>query len=70
MSLVNNPTLKKYSIRGQVFSVYKVVQWKDGCVFKTKNLGFVVARSGQSPVTTEGVLSSVDTKYTRLWEGM
>jgi hypothetical protein len=60
-----NPTTKKYSPRGMLREVYLVTEFRDGCVYKTKSIGFVVASSyAPNPCVKhpEGILSSISTK--------
>lgn len=38
------PTIKasKYRVYSQVREVHKVIQWKEGCVFRTRSMGMIV----------------------------
>tara|TARA_Y100000310_G_scaffold283081_1_gene304806 strand:- start:50 stop:292 length:243 start_codon:yes stop_codon:yes gene_type:complete len=40
----NNPTLRKYALHGLVRDVYRVMDWKDGCAWKMKPLGYIVTK--------------------------
>ena len=58
-----NKTTKKYNLRGQLMEVFLITEFKDGCVYKTESIGFVVCSHYQSCVdTNKAVLSSIGTK--------
>jgi len=66
---MNLTELKKcnFRVRMNIRGVYKIIQWKEGCVYKTKSIGFIVCKSDYQFLSSETTyqLSSVSTKITR-----
>lgn len=66
MSVPVNSTTLKYNVRGQLKQVHIVTEWRDGCVYRTKSLGLVVASTYQPCVQASaamvGPISTADTR--------
>jgi len=45
--------------------VYEIVEWRDGCVFKTKSIGFIHNDDAHKFSKDKYILSSLSTKLTR-----
>ena len=60
-----NQTSKRYLVRGQLREVYVVTEWKGGCIYRTKRLGFVVCDSSHECVRGNGLLTSPSTRFSR-----
>lgn len=41
-------SIRPYLHKGQVREIYAVTEWRDGCVYRTKSLGYVVMSSDKS----------------------
>ena len=55
-------TMKDALLRGRLQQVYKITEWKDGCIYRTKPVGFVVCATDHPCVTREGQLISPSMK--------
>ena len=56
-------TAYRYLIRGQLREAFAITEYRDGCVFKTRSLGYVVMASDEWPTASGQVMfGSVSTK--------
>lgn len=55
-------TKKKYFLKGLLGTAWKITEWKDGMIFKTKEVGLIVYRPPEDPVNASGVAGSVSTR--------
>lgn len=60
----------KLKVRWNLRELFKVTEWKDGCVYRTRSLGFIVCESDYfNDLRPEYMLCPVSTKVTKLING-
>ena len=45
-----NKTTTRANLNGKLWEVFKVTEWRSGCIYKTKSLGFIVAEFSKPAV--------------------
>jgi|WetSurMetagenome_2_1015567.scaffolds.fasta_scaffold01396_35 hypothetical protein len=50
----------------QYRQVYKILQWKDGCIYKTKSIGYIKAEDEDKLDAEKYVCGSLSTTQTKL----
>ena len=62
-------TMVKYAPRGLLRTVHKITERRDGCVYRTKQIGYIVCSSDNQPFnwdkSRDTQLGSVSTEVSR-----
>jgi len=48
-------TLRRYIVRGLLQEVHIVTEWRDGCVYRTKALGYIVSHRDEAPTARNDI---------------
>jgi len=59
--LKNQPFTIKWNLR----SVYKITEWKNGCIYRTRSVGYIICLSDYKFLNDSATLNSVSTSITR-----
>jgi hypothetical protein len=54
-----------HRVKWNLREVYRVTEYKDGCVYRTKSLGYIVCLPDYKFLNSEAKLSAPSTKITR-----
>jgi hypothetical protein len=67
--------IRGYNYRGQLHEVFVITEMRDGCVFRTKAIGYVVCRSNAPCLKPAAKLTAISTNASQhleffgtLWE--
>ena len=53
---------KSFQVRMHLRELYIITQWKDGCIYKTRSLGFIVCKPDYLRLERDIILASLSTK--------
>lgn len=56
---------QSFKIKWNLREVHKVTQWKDGCVYRTKSIGFLICGPDYRLLSDEAQIGSVSTSITK-----